>query len=808
VTISDSKGCTKALTTNVAASACPLNGSITAAAVKCFGTNTGSVTTTTSGASNPTTYLWSNGATSSNLNNVGAGTYTVTITDALACQLVLTATVGSPPALNVAVSNQENPLCHNSNTGSLSAGVSGGTQPYSYKWSNTTTNPTASSLVSGTYTITVSDNNLCTATATATIIGPPAIQIAVTNTVNAGCQGAATGSLTISASGGTGSLQYFWSNGANFQTVSNISAGSYTVTVTDANNCTQSLTTAVALNDQLPPVLVLKNATLSLDNSGNLSITAGVFDNGSTDIGCGIATWTATPNVFNCSQLGNHLITITATDLNGNVSSGTATLTVKDTQLPLLTCPAAIQVEPCNNVVTFPPPTLTDNCTINPAGLLLVSGQASGSTFTPGTLTNQKFRYTDAGGNTVECTFQILVGEAVAVQQNITHTNCGACDGKIVLTQTGGSTSTFNWSNGQNGKTLQNLCAGNYTVTITDADNCTSVKTYQVTGAADTQIPVISCPPHAFLLTCMSQYNYPIPTVTDDCPINPSALVRTSGPPPNFVFPVGETTIAYRYTDAGGNMAQCSFIVTVTGAPNLNAVINPASCYNVCNGSASLNPVGGTPPFTIQWSNGSVGLELLDVCSGVYKATVTDAGGCSSQHQVYIPQPPALAFAIFQVINDYAGLGIGSITIVVAGGAQPYSFQWTKNGQPFSNLQNLQNLTAGTYQLVITDANECAQTGDPVIIQNTSSVPAAPNPVGVLIQPNPAADRIHVSVDEPNVTIYRIELGTSAGQLMATTTGEKQQATIPVQQLPPGWYWLRIQLSDGRVAVSKLAIVR
>ena len=178
------------------------------------------------------------------ISNLSPGTYSVTVTDANGCTCSKTVTLNNPPAMscNITVNNQV--LCYGGNTGKVTATASGGTPAYSFLWSTGATTAMISNLTAGTYTVTVTDANNCKCISSVTLTEPIELECWVTIDEDIECFGDNTGKLTVSASGGTPGYTYAWSNGANTAMISNLPAGTYTVTVTDANGCicTKSMT--------------------------------------------------------------------------------------------------------------------------------------------------------------------------------------------------------------------------------------------------------------------------------------------------------------------------------------------------------------------------------------------------------------------------------------------------------------------------------------------------------------------------------------------------------------------------------------
>lgn len=251
VTITDGNGCTNTATTTVTQPNA-INVSASATNATCFGANNGTLTANASGGSGSLIYLWSGGlGTGQTKSNVPAGTYTVTVTDGNGCTNTASATVTQPNQVNVSV-NHTNLNCFGICDGTLSANANGGTGSFNYTWSNGLgAGQNKTSVCPGTYTVTATDANGCSNTATATITQPT--QLFVTTTFNnPSCSTCCDGSATANPSGGTPNYSYSWSSVSTSQTAFNLCNGAYTVTVTDANGCTRTdlVNFSVGINEQ------------------------------------------------------------------------------------------------------------------------------------------------------------------------------------------------------------------------------------------------------------------------------------------------------------------------------------------------------------------------------------------------------------------------------------------------------------------------------------------------------------------------------------------------------------------------------
>ncbi len=304
--------------------------------ISCNGFGDGSVDLSVLGGASPFTFLWSNGATTEDVSNLSAGTYTVTVTDDFSCTVVNSYTITEPATLVAAAAADSNVSCNSFSDGGATASATGGTMPFNFLWSTGATTASITNLAAGTYTVTITDGNGCSATNSTTITEPTLLSSTAVVDSNESCAGQANGGITASATGGTLPYAFNWSTGATTASITGLAAGTYTVTITDGNNCQVIDSATVILQDIIAPTIVLKNITVYLDATGNASIAAADVDSASTDA-CGIASRSVTPSNFSCADIGANTVTFTAIDISSNSDSGTATVTIVDTVSPAVT---------------------------------------------------------------------------------------------------------------------------------------------------------------------------------------------------------------------------------------------------------------------------------------------------------------------------------------------------------------------------------------------------------------------------------------------------------------------------------------
>jgi len=296
-----------------------LAGAVSQTGISCFGGNTGSAAVSSSGGTPGYTYLWNSGKTTSAVSNLYAGNYSVTVTDLNGCIFTASVTIGQPTALTHSVS-QTNVACFGGNNGSAMISSSGGASGYSYLWNNGNTTSAISGLYSGNYSVTVTDVNGCTSTASITLGQPTAITYSVVQT-NVACFGGNNGSAVVSSSGGTPGYSYLWNNGQSTPLVSGLSSGNYVVTVTDTQGCTTTASVSITQPSLLVNTVSHTNVSCFGSNDGSASVLA---TGGSPAYSFSWNNGKTTSSISGLS-IGNY--SVTTTDSNGCISSATVAVT-------------------------------------------------------------------------------------------------------------------------------------------------------------------------------------------------------------------------------------------------------------------------------------------------------------------------------------------------------------------------------------------------------------------------------------------------------------------------------------------------
>ena len=697
VTVSDGSGCTETTSAVITQPAAAIGLTTSTTPVACFGGNTGSINLTVTGGTGGYSYNWSNGFSGEDPIGLIAGTYTVTVSDANLCSEITSAIVTQPPAA-IGLSTTTTPVaCFGGNTGSINLTVTGGTAGYTYNWSNGFIGEDPSGLIAGTYTVTVTDANLCTATTSATVTQPAATIGLSTATTSVTCFGGNNGSINLTVTGGTAGYTYNWSNGFTGEDPSGLIAGSYTVTVTDANSCTATTSAIVTQATIITTTFFPVNGTCNAAN-GSVTVIAGGGTPGYTYL------WNTGSSSQVISGLAAGTYTVTVTDQASCTRSFSVAIGNSGSPQSSIVTNTPVSCFGGNNgsldiTVTGGTPTYSYSWS-NGANTQDISGLIAG-TYTV-TVTDQNFCVN---------TNSFVVTQPTIITLSATSSSAlcnGDATGSIDLTVSGGTPIyTYLWSNGATIQDPTGLIAGTYTVTVTDLNSCTRSQSFIVSQPA--------------ILTASTS------TTQSGCGVSTgSATVTPGGGTPNYTYlwntgaitqtitaiPAGTYTVTV--SDANGCTVIQNAIVTSTNAPIISNVVNsPVSCFGGNNGSLNITISGGMPTFTYFWSTGSSSEDISILIAGNYTVTVTDINSCSVSASYTVTQPAQVAgTAALTSPTCNAGTN-GSIDLTPTGGNFVYSYLWS-NG---ATSQDLSGVVAGTYTVTITDGNSCTGTASFTLTQ-------------------------------------------------------------------------------------------
>ncbi|AHM60822.1 gliding motility-like protein [Flammeovirgaceae bacterium 311] len=575
--------------------------------------------------------------------------------------------------------------CFSQQTGSIQLSLTGGKAPYTYSWSNGATTASLSNVAAGNYTLTITDAASKKLVLHAKVQQPEAL-VAQATATQTSC-GNTNGSLSLQVSGGTAPYSYAWSNGAATKDINSLAAGTYSVTITDANNCSTTGSYTIAGSSTL-------KASLSGGSScsSSLAITAEV-SGGKAPYSYSWSNGATTASI-SPEEAGTY--TLTVTDAGGCTT--TVSTTSSGTSMPVIITYEYSRPSCANGRDAW-----IDLDVVGGSGSYTYSWSNGSTTEDLQNITSGSYTVTvtDALGCSDTKTISVPLTQPISVvATEIIQADCmGNLGGITVAASNGTAPYTYTWTHGATGESLEDLEPGYYTVTVTDDMGCTTSRTFQIKAPSMPQVQINGGSCGTSTLTAAASggegpYNYEWNTGATTGSINAEAGQYYT------------VTI----TDQNGCTASAEMQVDEIGsAITATTAVTQPGCFGSTNGSVDLTVDGGTGSYTYRWSNGATTEDLSNVGAGTYTVVITDESGCTKTATATIGNPAAIT-VVSELIHANCH-GLGGISVEAQGGTAPYTYSWT-HGPEGNSLDNLQ---AGQYTVVVTDARGCA-------IQKTFSI--------------------------------------------------------------------------------------
>ncbi len=736
----------------------------------------------------PYSYQWTDDVSQQDIaENLAPGFYEVTITDAETCQGIINFTIENRE-LEIEVVTQDL-MCYESHTGELEINLLSGQGPYEYLLNEDTGSQMNAGLSAGTYEVVVFDSNACSATAMVIIDQPQPLLITAVIEQDSLSTPIPEGSIALSVDGGVEPYDFLWETGSEEFMISELTVGTYAMTLEDANGCSIDTFFNVTAIDTLNANLL---QTLPYCDENSLAAVQVQVLNGtppyhydwSENIGQNTTAESLLP--------GNYQVTVTDSE---NLQ-GVFSILIENQQvtIDILATDALCHGEDSGEI-----------------DITILSGEPpfeyymndEESTPNVDNLMAGSYEVVVIDNSTCSTTQSIILEqpEPLTVFATIEPDTLitPALEGAIEISLNGGiEPYEIAWSNGSIDNVLSDLATGEYLLSVEDANGCT-LDTFFIVHPIDTlEANLIQTKPY--------------------CDINSLASVEIevlNGIPP------------YQYSWADGslesntisNLQPGNYVVTVSDAINNKGIfsfwiaddevqfdvdIDHVLCHGDLSGSLSIGVTAGQPPFEFSIDELETTQEILNLGAGTYAIQVLSEGGCSKTIDVIVTEPEPLNLEAF-IVNDSLSTSDleGSISVNVEGGVLPYQYEWSTE----STDSLISNLTFGNYSLIVEDGNAC-MIDTMFVIDGISRVFNLAD-LNIILYPNPTQGMVYLESAQgfqiDALKVYSID-GREVYTIMDVET-ESNIYSLDVGSFVSGIYLLVIDI-NGQTIHHKITLVK
>ncbi|MEM8524590.1 MAG: pre-peptidase C-terminal domain-containing protein [Bacteroidota bacterium] len=641
----------------------------------------------------------------------------------------------------------------------------------------------------GTYTLEVRNSDGCTDLSTVTVGGNEPLEARATIQNNS-CNGFAEGRISVNPRGGDGDYSYKWSNRSTARTIRNLTAGKYTLTITDGNKCEYVETFEVSE----PPSLIVKEvvtgsscsdrgANIQLEVEGGAGGYTYQWEDESDDSfisGVGAGNYEVLVSDQNgCSK--THEIRVFPTgdiDVEARIVKCSSD-TLGSIEL-LLQNPMDYEYFWTNGANTQ----YINDVPLGDYGVLVVGENGCISNFDY-TITEEDGLYVDA----------IVEGNSCAPE--------GATANIVV--EGGLPPYQFEWSTGSTTNTSENLLPGEYTVFIQDSNGCTQYDTIQIAATGDIEFDLVKTD-----VLCYGENT------------GSTGIIIENAETYDYLWTTGDTTQQLNNLEAGtydlfisnklGCVTETSIVVEEADEIATSYLIVDASCQEE-DGAIDMSVLGGTPPYQFLWEDGETTEDIENLASGEYLVSITDQNDCSIISSAVVESSSDLVIEIDDIDHISGDNELGFIEVTVNGGTMPYRYSWFRNDFYFSSKEDLYDIPEGNYYLEVRDATGCKIKS--VTIAILSFKPDRPGldvPVQIAkiasleIYPNPSDGWFNLNTNVEGK--INLTLRNQLGQVVWTKSNfifTEDDAALDFSEYQSGVYFLNLQL--GEVALTKKIII-
>jgi gliding motility-associated-like protein len=770
---------------------------------------------------------------SSTIENLAAGVYTVIATDVSGCSTVeKSIIIDEPGAMYVYIEEIQAVGCADSPVGELKAHASGGSDSYTYSWSSTSgysgSGQTITGLSEGTYTVTATSGSE-SATDTYELLAPDALSVSVDSVVEVSCNNEADGEIELAIDAGSADYTIEWTSDDGFlssaEHILDLEPGTYNYTVTTEYGCSTSGSVSITEPSSLDLSVTTVDISIAGERDGELTatVTGGTSPyifliSGPNDYSYAESSNTSGTVSVSGLEMGFYEVVVLDANECRIEDSGKVyepeILVLYASSITSVTCPGG-----SDGAITVDYMGQSDSTN--------VSFSWSGDNYF--TSTDQNVSGLQAGDYTVTITdsegdvgyesqsLEITVSEPdelVAEYWKEDITCYGLTDGYINLHPQGGTPSyTYSWTGTgviADNEDQQGLSEGTYTIQITDSLGCVS------------ETETISIEEPSQVIVTVSDYSEPSCYGFEDGWIT---LDISDGSGPYLInwddygsisediYEIESGEYSFVVTDKNG----CEVVDTVVlnQPDSLIAEINDYQDV-LCNGEetayAIVDITGGTPDYTISWSDGQDTDEASNLGTGRYEVTVVDENACSDTASVEITQPDALVLKVEATRPTTIDAYDGSIRIDVSGGVEDYSIDWVDEDFNYYSGLTIEDLDADTYTVTVVDENGCEL--DSIIeleylYETRIKIPKAFTPNGDSSNDYWDLERIEY-IQDLEIVIYD-RWGKVVYKFNGTGNeyrGDPWTGTDGNSDLPIGSYYYAVILNDEKPLMGTVTILR
>jgi gliding motility-associated-like protein len=720
VVVTDANGCSISSSVIVNNAFCSgLQASASSSNITCYGDANGMGVATATGGTPQYSYSWQPplSGTNDTIEGLTAGTYLVFVTDQNGCTDAATITIIEPLQM-VNVMNHTDVSVAGGNDGTATANVSGGVLPYGYSWETSANTVGISNLTSGTYSLLIVDGNNCKLQDSVLINEPNCTDFIIgVSSTPVSCNNGSDGSASVVVLNGDAPFTYTWSNGGTSTSINGITAGTYVINVEDAIGCNTFQSITITEPSPLSVTLAATQPSCASVNNGNIEL---IVSGGTYPFTFNWSNGATSEDLFGIAP-GNYSVLITDDNNCTNTQSTSITYpTAMTSSVSLTNVTCHDGNDGAINLTASGGTGALSYLWSNGATTQDISGLSSGL---------YSVTVSDQNGCNNSIPISIFINEPDDVTNAYTTYDCpvpGSGVALVTVHPSGGSLSNYQVSF-DNGATFQDigdydalLPVGNiYNIIILDSNACVSPIADVITINPEVTVADID-----FEKCFLDGDNLTLVTVTPQGGFTPDYTISLDNG--GNYLPLGDyddsLAIGNSYDIIVQDTAGClsvSYTINIPSEMLLSESVSVftndnISCIGMNDGAIDITIIGGTTPYSYDWSNGETTEDVSGLMAGNYSLTITDSNGCAISDSYTLTEPDSL-LSVLTITSDFNGHDVscfasedGTVDASTTGGSQPYDYSWS-NGDL---NEDIANLGAGTYSVTITDNNGCVFTDD------------------------------------------------------------------------------------------------